>query len=136
MIKIWADNGYGKMVSRRQGDHNPRIASIPSQRDKGPHGIYYHVTFYDLQASNHLTMLPNDTSFVNEEFGQAFDRGMTEILIVNCGNLRPHLYFLDFISQLWSRGKMDPDLGKKVCDRRGRTFGRITDIQIKATHGR
>ena len=109
VIKIWADNGYGKMVSRRQGDHNPRIPSIPSPRDKGPHGIYYHVTFYDLQASNHLTMLPNDMSFVNEELGQAFDRGMTEVLIVNCGNIRPHLYFLDFISQRWSRGKMDPD---------------------------
>lgn len=108
-IKIWADSGYGKMVSRRQGSHNPRISSIPSEHDKGPHGIYYHVTFYDLQASNHLTMLPNTTSFVKDELGQAFEHNMCEFLIVNCGNIRPHLYFLDFVSQLWNKGQMDPD---------------------------
>ncbi|PAF17002.1 hypothetical protein CHH61_23965, partial [Shouchella clausii] len=41
VIKIWADSGYGKMVTRRQGSHNPRIPSIPAKHDKGPHGIYY-----------------------------------------------------------------------------------------------
>ena len=25
VITIWADNGYGKMVSRRQANHNPRV---------------------------------------------------------------------------------------------------------------
>jgi len=28
------------------------------KNDIGPRGIYYHVTFYDLQASNHLTLFP------------------------------------------------------------------------------
>ncbi|MBO1514061.1 glycosyl hydrolase 115 family protein [Metabacillus bambusae] len=107
VIKIWADSGYGKMVTRRQGSHNPRIPSIPSKHEKGPHGIYYHVTFYDLQASNHLSMLPNTTAFVNDELSQAFDNDVCEFLIVNCGNIRPHLYFLDFVSQLWNKGKMD-----------------------------
>lgn len=109
VIKIWADSGYGKMVTRRQGSHNPRIPSIPSKQDIGPHGIYYHVTFYDLQASNHLTMLPNSTAFVNDELNQAFDHDMSEFLIVNCGNIRPHLYFLDFVSQRWNKGKMNSD---------------------------
>lgn len=109
VIKIWADSGYGKMVSRRQGSHNPRIHSIPSNQDKGPHGIYYHITFYDLQASNHLTMLPNPATFVGDELRRAFDHDMNEFLIVNCGNIRPHLYFLDFVSQLWNKGKMDAD---------------------------
>ena len=58
VIKIWADSGYGKMVSRRQENHNPRIYALPGKNDMGPHGIYYHVTFYDLQASNHLTLFP------------------------------------------------------------------------------
>ncbi|MGN7941573.1 glycosyl hydrolase 115 family protein [Virgibacillus sp. 6R] len=107
VIKIWADSGYGKMVSRRQGNHNPRIPSTPVKDDPGPHGIYYHVTFYDLQASNHLTMLPNDTNFVNDELSQAFEHNMCEFLIVNCGNIRPHLYFLDFVSQLWDKGKIN-----------------------------
>ncbi|MBD8068693.1 glycosyl hydrolase 115 family protein [Bacillus sp. PS06] len=107
VIKIWADSGYGKMVTRRQGDHNPRVPSLASTSDKGPHGIYYHVTFYDLQASNHLTMLPNTTSFVEEELKEAFEHNMSEFLIVNCGNVRPHLYYLDFVSKLWSNGNTD-----------------------------
>ncbi|PGT84879.1 glycosyl hydrolase 115 family protein [Bacillus sp. AFS040349] len=107
VIKIWADSGYGKMVSRRQGNHNPRIPSIPEQNDLGPHGIYYHVTFYDLQASNHLTMLPNTTAFVNSELGEVFDSQMCEFLIVNCGNIRPHIYFLDFVSRMWNKGRVD-----------------------------
>lgn len=109
VIKIWADSGYGKMVSRRQGNHNPRIPSIPEHQDVGPHGIYYHVTFYDLQASNHLTMLPNTTAFVNSELGEAFDHHMSEFLIVNCGNIRPHIYFLEFVSRMWNKGRVDSD---------------------------
>ena len=33
VIRIWADNGFGKMVSRRQENHNPRIPSLPSETD-------------------------------------------------------------------------------------------------------
>ena len=47
-IKIWSDNGYGKMVTRRQGTHNPRTPSLP--KEDGMHGLYYHITFHDLQA--------------------------------------------------------------------------------------
>ncbi|MFS0636217.1 glycosyl hydrolase 115 family protein [Mesobacillus foraminis] len=109
VIKVWADSGYGKMVSRRQGSHNPRVPSIASRQDQGPHGIYYHVTFYDLQASNHLTMLPNTPEFVKDELTRAFDHEMSEFLIVNCGNIRPHLYFLDFVSELWTKGDVDEE---------------------------
>ena len=45
VILIWADNGYGKMVSRRQGNHNPRVSALPTEGDKGRHGTYYHVSF-------------------------------------------------------------------------------------------
>ncbi|MFR8283089.1 MAG: hypothetical protein ACLU9R_04125 [Faecalibacterium sp.] len=31
VIKIWADNGFGKMVSRRQGNSNPRVKALPPQ---------------------------------------------------------------------------------------------------------
>jgi hypothetical protein len=43
VIKIWADNGYGKMVSRRQMNHNPRIAALPPENDSGKHGICFRV---------------------------------------------------------------------------------------------
>ena len=35
VIKIWADNGYGKMVSRRQGNDNPRVPALPREGEGG-----------------------------------------------------------------------------------------------------
>lgn len=107
VIKIWADNGYGRMVSRRQWNHNPRVYSLPSSRDKGPHGLYYHITFHDLQASNHLTMLPNSPEFVNRELNLAFQASADEYMIVNSGNIRMHTYTLDLIRWIWRDGDTD-----------------------------
>lgn len=107
VIKIWADNGYGKMVSRRQGTNNPRVYALPTLNDKKPSGLYYHVTFHDLQASNHLTMLPNSPEFVANELTNAFEAGADEYLIVNCGNIKPHNYMLGIVSEVWEKGKID-----------------------------
>lgn len=105
VICIWADNGYGKMVSRRQGRHNPRIEALPPS-PVGKHGIYYHASFYDLQAASHITMLPNSTQFVEKELRHAVSRGVHEFLVINCSNVRPHTYMLDHIARIW--GKQAP----------------------------
>jgi hypothetical protein len=42
IIKVWSDNGYGRMVSRRQSNNNPRVHALPSPDDAGPNGSYYH----------------------------------------------------------------------------------------------
>lgn len=107
VIKVWADNGYGKMVSRRHGHTNLRIPSLPEPEDAGKHGIYYHVTFHDLQASNHLTLYPGPASFIKQEVESAFAAGADEYLLLNCGNIRPHVYTLDMIRELWSEGTVD-----------------------------
>ncbi|WP_042457218.1 glycosyl hydrolase 115 family protein [Neobacillus dielmonensis] len=99
IIKIWADNGYGKMVSRRQGNTNLRVPALPDS--EGRHGIYYHVSFYDLQAANHMTMLPNSVDMVNDELHHAFSKGVRDFLIVNCSNIRPHVYYLDAVRKIW-----------------------------------
>ncbi len=103
VILIWADNGYGKMVSRRQGNHNPRINALPQEGDKGRHGTYYHVSFYDLQAANHITMLPNSMEFVEQELGEAMKHGITDLWIINASNIKPHVYPLDFVANLWRK---------------------------------
>lgn len=107
IIKIWADNGYGKMVSRRQGNHNPRVPSLPAQTETGPHGLYYHITFHDLQASNHLTMFPSNPGLVRDELAKAFQAGADRYLLLNCGNIKPHVYLLEIISRLWNEGTID-----------------------------
>jgi hypothetical protein len=107
VIKIWADNGYGKMVTRRQGNENYRIPSLPDSNDTGEHGLYYHITFHDLQASNHLTMCPSPPVLINEELEKAFDAGAVSYLLLNSGNIRMHLYPLDIVSELWNNGKIN-----------------------------
>jgi hypothetical protein len=104
IIKIWADNGYGKMVSRRHGNLNLRIPALPSAHDDGKHGLYYHVTFHDLQASNHLTLFPVSTDLIYEELEKAFDAGAHEYLLLNCGNIRQHLLTLDLVARCWGEG--------------------------------
>jgi len=107
VIKIWADNGYGKMVSRRQNNHNPRIEALPPDSDHGMHGIYYHVSFYDLQAANHITMLTNSVDFVCSELNRVVAHGITDYWIINCSNVKPHVYYLDLIATMWKSGKVD-----------------------------
>ena len=107
VIKIWADNGYGKMVSRRQNNHNPRVEALPPDGDHGMHGIYYHVSFYDLQAANHITMLTNSPDFVCRELNQVAEHGITDYWIINCSNVKPHVYYLDLIANMWKSGKVD-----------------------------
>ncbi len=110
IIMVWADNGYGKMVSRRQWNHNPRISALPAQEFHGDdHGVYYHVSFYDLQAANVLTMIPNSMEFVGRELTGAYNAGIRRLWLVNCSNIKPHVYPLDYIAALWNDLKTRPD---------------------------
>jgi hypothetical protein len=107
VMRIWADNGYGRMVSRRQGNSNPRVPSLPSREDAGPHGLYYHIAFHDLQASNHLTMFPNPHSLIRDELVRAFGRGAKGYLLVNSANIRHQAFALDLAAELWRSGDAD-----------------------------
>ncbi len=107
VIKIWADNGYGKMVSRRQGNMNPRVPSMPLRSEKGLNGLYYHASFYDLQAANHITMTQNPPSFIADELTEAVRHGATAYWLINVGSIKPHMYILDLIARLWTDGAAD-----------------------------
>jgi hypothetical protein len=109
IIKVWADNGYGKMVSRRNGNENLRIPSLPGPADAGKHGIYYHVTFHDLQASNHLALFPASAELIRDEVEGSFRVGAKDYVLINSGNIRPHVYTMDLIRELWTRGEADTE---------------------------
>lgn len=100
IIKISADNGYGKMVTRRRDNHTVRVPSLPKEPTNHG-GIYYHVSFYDLQAANHITMLPNSVDFVERELTEVIRKNAVDYWIVNCSNVRPHVYYLDAIRKKW-----------------------------------
>lgn len=107
VIKVCADNGYGKMVTRRRDELCLRVSSMPDASIKPPKGIYYHVSFYDLQAANHITMLPNSVEFVNRELHDVINNGGNDFFIINCSNVRPHVYFLDAIRKIWDGRDID-----------------------------
>ena len=100
IIKVSADNGFGKMVTRRRNNHTVRVPSIPKEPTNHG-GIYYHVSFYDLQAANHITMLPNSVDFVNSELDTVMAMNMNDFWVINCSNIRPHAYFLDAVRKKW-----------------------------------
>ena len=110
VIKIWADNGFGKMVSRRQNNHNPRVYALPLDGDNGAHGIYYHASFYDLQAAAQMTMLPNSTDFVVKELSAVLSKNVDDFWMINCSNVKMHTYYLDIIARMWNgiNEKSDP----------------------------
>ena len=100
IIKVSADNGYGKMVTRRRDNHTVRISAMP--KTPVTHGgIYYHVSFYDLQAANHITMFPNSADFVEKELTEVINKNAVDYWIINCSNVRPHTYFLDAVRKKW-----------------------------------
>ncbi len=102
VIEIWADNGYGKMVSRRQGNHDPRDEVLTNtSKPNQSRGIYYHVAFHDLQASNFLTILPNSPEFVSRELMAVREVKMDKFVLVNTGNIKPHILFLQEIANFW-----------------------------------
>ncbi len=109
VIFIWADNGFGKMVSRRQGNHNPRVYALPENGREGIHGIYYHASFYDLQAAAQMTMLPNSPSFVVKELSTVLDKGADAFWIINCSNVKPHAYILDLIANIWKKADVSAE---------------------------
>lgn len=108
IIKISADNGYGKMVTRRRDNHTVRISALPNEKIEHG-GIYYHASFYDLQAAGHITMLSNSIDFVNNELTEVIEKNITDYWVINCSNVRPHTYFLDAIRKKW--------YGENISDR-------------------
>jgi hypothetical protein len=107
VIKVWGDNGYGRMVSRRQGNHNPRVDTLPHAGDQGPHGIYFHCSFHDLQASNHITMSPNSSEFLARELANCLKANADNYWIINSGPVKPHVWALDLVAKAWQKGSVD-----------------------------
>ena len=105
VIKLWGDNGFGKMVSRRQNNDNPRTDAMPAADEPGDNGIYYHVSFYDLQAANHITPLQNPPQMIADELKTVLGCGANTLWNINVGSVYPHAFFLDLVSHMWKTGE-------------------------------
>ena len=106
---LWGDNGFGRMVSRRQGCSNPRADAMPTENSEQAQGIYYHIGFYDLQAANHITMLQVPPQTVVDELKTILKHGANTVWNVNVGSFKPHLFFAALVSCMWREGNCDAE---------------------------
>ncbi len=113
VIRIWGDNGFGRMISRRQENLNPRVDAMPENDPESAQGIYFHVSFYDLQAANHITMLQIPPERIRSELLNVLERGADTLWNINVGSIKPHLYMIDLIRRIWRDGDCDPEQAAK-----------------------
>lgn len=113
-VKLFADNGYGKMVTRREGNTDRREKALPLQKDEETaNGMYYHVSFYDLQCANHITPTPVSFALQAEELNNAYRCGIRDAIIVNVSNVKPHLAAISLLADFWRDGVSDGDTSLK-----------------------
>jgi len=62
---------------------------------------YDDVFCYNLQPSNHVTMLPYSIDMVNSDWNEAVKAGRDCFWAIQCSNVRPHVYFLDAARKIW-----------------------------------
>lgn len=100
VIRVWSDNGFGAMRARREWETDPHIVTLPLAIDKDKtSGVYYHLSFHDLQLSSKLTPLVAPT-LIHDQFRQLFEAGNIAYLSLNVSNIRPHLFNIDLIRKL------------------------------------
>lgn len=65
---------------------------------------------YNLQGTNHVTMLSATIEEVTAELSNALEEGKDEIWSIQCSNIRPHVYFLDAIRKFWQGEAFDGEM--------------------------
>jgi hypothetical protein len=100
IIRVWSDNGFGAMRMRREWGPERHISSLPLPEDKGKlHGVYYHVSFHDLQVSSKLVPLV-DPELIQEQFQILFEAADICYLLLNVSNIHPHVFNIELINKL------------------------------------
>ncbi|MFT4210831.1 MAG: glycosyl hydrolase 115 family protein [Microbacterium sp.] len=113
IIKLWSDNGYARMVSRMTAaGEDLRIPAMPDPDGPGGNGIYFHASYFDLKASNHITQRPADPRRIAAELEEVIDRGGDDVWVINASNIKPHVYLLNLMAAIWRDGHVDTE---RVC---------------------
>ena len=86
----------------------PREISLPVPSDaSSENGMYYHVSFYDLQAANHLTPTPVSYPFISSSLNSAYESGIRSMTMVNVSNVKPHLSAISLLADFWRNGRAE-----------------------------
>lgn len=104
IIHVYCDNGFGGMrVRREMCGRELDIPAFPLDSDRmKQQGVYYHVSFHDLEISNKLVPLVSPEIITRNlsPFSEAED---FQFFICNVSNIRPHLFQIGLLRKLWDR---------------------------------
>jgi hypothetical protein len=102
IVRVWSDNGFGAMRLRREWGPEKGVPSLPLVSDPCRSlGVYYHLSFHDLQVSAKLAPLVSP-ELIAQQFGAIDQAGHLDLLLLNVGNIRPHIFGIELIGKLLS----------------------------------
>lgn len=95
-------------------DNNGIMRSLPSDRGRWKHGIYYHLSYFGGSQSKQSfhTVSPGR---IAEQFGRIMDAGATEFMLLNVTELREFVMEARMIARLTWEGQSLPD-GSNAAD--------------------
>lgn len=115
IIKVYLDNEYGKIIFNKKDKQEKNSILLEENNLEenildGENGIYYDMISHKNKEASYLTMLSNSPKFIADELTEAFARGGDKFLLINCSNIKPHVFYLDFIARLWKYGTAEPKI--------------------------
>jgi len=125
IIRVWGDNGFGAMRVRRVGIGHGETheSSMPPQSDRGkPYGVYYHVNFHDLEISNQVVPLVAPELIVDQFDAMHSAAGPAEFLMLNVGNIRPHIVDIALIGKMAGTPASEYPLGRAFANAHYRNY--------------
>lgn len=104
VIPVYSDNGFGGMRVRREFcGKEPGIPALPEgAAPPAGTGVYYHVSFHDLEISNKLVPLVHP-EVIKDSLKPFTENAGFRFFIVNVSNIRPHLFSIGMLRKLWDR---------------------------------
>jgi hypothetical protein len=93
VILVWSDNGFGGMRRRRNlSERSTELDALPNPDEARnfSHGLYYHVSFYDVQVAGKLApwVAP---AVIRDQVGELQRRAPISFAILNVSNVKPFL---------------------------------------------
>lgn len=90
---MWCDDNYGY------------IRHFPTQKErerKGGNGIYYHVSYWG-RPHDYLWLGTASPWLIEQQMGEAYDRGIRKMWILNVGDIKPSEYQIElFMDMAWN----------------------------------
>lgn len=87
---IWCDDNYGY------------IRHFPTEEErarKGGNGIYYHISYWG-RPHDYLWLNTLSPALAYQQMGEAYDRGIQKMWIINVGDIKPGEYLLELLMDM------------------------------------